>query len=194
MSIYKKILDFKSNVGAVKKDGNNPFHKSKYSTIESVLETIEKPLKDVGLGFVQCPMENGLKTIVFSDDSETTIESFVPYIGATDMQKLGSAITYARRYALVSMFGLEQEDDDGNKASGYTQKPQQKQEPKLPEEIKYITKEQLEILDDLLKASKADREKFLIAFQIKDLKFMPMKNFATAVKSLNTKIEQNKKG
>lgn len=64
----------------------------------------------------------------------------------------------------------------------------------IQEEIKYITKEQLDTLEDLLKASKADREKFLIAFQIKDLKFMPMKNFATAIKSLNTKIEQNKKG
>ena len=118
MSIYKKLLEFKATVGAVKKDGKNPFHKSKYATIESVLDTIEQPLKEKGLGFVQCPMETGLKTIVFSEDDTNTIESFIPYIGATDMQKLGSAITYARRYALVSMFGLEQEDDDGNYASG----------------------------------------------------------------------------
>ena len=120
MSIYKKLLEFKATVGAVKKDGNNPFHKSKYATIESVLDTIEQPLKEKGLGFVQCPMETGLKTIVFSEDDTNTIESFIPYIGATDMQKLGSAITYARRYALVSMFGLEQEDDDGNLASNKT--------------------------------------------------------------------------
>ena len=120
MSIYKKLLEFKATVGAVKKDGKNPFHKSKYATIESVLDTIEQPLKEKGLGFVQCPMETGLKTIVFSEDDTNTIESFIPYIGATDMQKLGSAITYARRYALVSMFGLEQEDDDGNLASNKT--------------------------------------------------------------------------
>ena len=125
MSIYKKLLEFKASVGVVKKNGNNPFHKSKYATIESVLETIEQPLKEKGLGFVQCPMETGLKTIVFSEDDTNTIESFIPYIGATDMQKLGSAITYARRYALVSMFGLEQEDDDGNLAS----RPVQKQTP-----------------------------------------------------------------
>ena len=37
-------------------------------------------------------------------------------LGKNDMQALGSAITYARRYALVSMLGLEQDDDDGNKA------------------------------------------------------------------------------
>jgi hypothetical protein len=39
-------------------------------------------------------------------------------IPALDMQKLGGAITYARRYALVSMFGLESIDDDGNVAVG----------------------------------------------------------------------------
>lgn len=185
MSIYKKILDFKSNVGAVKKDGNNPFHKSKYSTIESVLETIEKPLKDVGLGFVQCPMENGLKTIVFSDDSETTIESFVPYIGATDMQKLGSAITYARRYALVSMFGLEQEDDDGNKASGYTQpKPQQKQEPKQqPKEVVKISQEQVKELEALF-TSDEHKASFLAKGKISKLEDMPLSWFEKAKESL----------
>ena len=42
------------------------------------------------------------------------------------MQGLGSAITYARRYSLVSMLGLEAEDDDGNKAVQH--KPQPKAE------------------------------------------------------------------
>ena len=62
----------------------------------------------------------------------------------------------------------------------------------LPQEVKYVTKEQIEQLEDLIKASKADREKFLIAFGIKELKNMPMNNFASAVKSLNTKIQKNK--
>lgn len=64
----------------------------------------------------------------------------------------------------------------------------------LPDDIKYITKDQIQQLEELIKKSNADREKFLIAFKIKDLQFMPMINFASAVKSLNTKIEANKKG
>ena len=148
MSIYKKLLEFKASVGAVKKDGNNPYHKSKYATIESVLETLEQPLKEKGLGFVQCPMETGLKTIVFSEDDTNTIESFIPYIGATDMQKLGSAITYARRYALVSMFGLEQEDDDGNLASNkVNQKPVLQAKPQQAPVKNYS-------LDDVIKLAK----------------------------------------
>jgi hypothetical protein len=62
----------------------------------------------------------------------------------------------------------------------------------LPQEVKYVTKEQIEQLEDLIKVAKADREKFLIAFSIKELKNMPMNNFASAVKSLNTKIQKNK--
>ena len=61
----------------------------------------------------------------------------------------------------------------------------------LPQEVKYVTKEQIEQLEDLIKVAKADREKFLIAFSIKELKNMPMNNFASAVKSLNTKIQKN---
>lgn len=115
MGVYGKLEDFKSKVGSVKKDGNNPYHKSKYSTIESVLMAIEKPLSESGLVFTQLPQEKGLFTIICDIESGEKIESFVPYLMTKqDMQQLGSAITYARRYALVSMLGLEQEDDDGN--------------------------------------------------------------------------------
>lgn len=182
MSIYEKLLDFKSKVGAVKKDGNNPFHKSKYATIESVLDTIEKPLKECGLGFIQCPQQDGLKTIVFSNDSDFTIESFVPYIGATDMQKLGSAITYARRYALVSMFGLEQEDDDGNKASGYTQKPQAKPQQQV-KVIAKINQEQVRQLESLF-TSDEHKASFLAKCKIVKLEDMPLNWFGKALDSL----------
>lgn len=46
------------------------------------------------------------------------MESFVMPLAKADPQGAGSAITYARRYALVSMLGLNvDEDDDGNHAS-----------------------------------------------------------------------------
>lgn len=162
-NIYSKIIKFKAIVGAIKKDGLNPHYKNKYATIESVLEAIEQPLKEVGLGFIQCPQETGLKTIVFCDNGETILESFVPYIGATDMQKLGSAITYARRYALVSMFGLEQEDDDGNKASGkVVQQVQQKTVVK-----NYTVNE----VRELAKVKKIDEQKICDGYKLEKLEY-----------------------
>ncbi len=121
-NVYQKLNDFKKLVGKVKKDGANPFHKSKYATIESVLETIEAPLETAGLGFIQSVDGMELITVIYDTDNVEgkDIVSKIPLLlSKQDMQQLGSAITYARRYALVTMFGLEQADDDANYASGY---------------------------------------------------------------------------
>lgn len=127
MSIYKKLNEFKKSVGAIKKDSTNPHYKNKYASIQSVLDTIEKPLLDAGLGFIQCVEDLNLITTIYDTESDNILTSKIPLIlNKNDMQQLGSAITYARRYGLVSMFGLEQEDDDGNLASGKNQKPVQK--------------------------------------------------------------------
>ena len=127
MSIYKKLNEFKKSVGAIKKDSTNPHYKNKYASNESVLDTIEKPLLDAGLGFIQCVEDLNLITTIYDTESDNILTSKIPLIlNKNDMQQLGSAITYARRYGLVSMFGLEQEDDDGNLASENNQKPVQK--------------------------------------------------------------------
>ena len=118
MSIYKKLSEFQSKVEAVKKKATNPHFKSKYASLDGVLEVIKEPLREVGLTFTQIPRIEGLETVIADiEDGTNYIKGTVPYLlTKNDMQGLGSAITYARRYALVSMLGLEQEDDDGNKA------------------------------------------------------------------------------
>lgn len=116
LKILKKLEKFSQLVGGVKKDGNNPFFKSKYATLNSVLETIERHLTTCGLVVVQNPMVDRLETVISDVESGEFIKSEIPYIAIADMQKLGSAITYARRYALMAMLNLEAEDDDGNGA------------------------------------------------------------------------------
>jgi len=125
-NIYQKLSEFQSRVGKLSKDQTNPFYKRNYTDINAVLDAIRDPLKEVGLVVTQNPTiidnEKGLETYLVNlndmvDGKYETIRSFTPFILAKqDMQGLGSAITYARRYALVSMLGLEQEDDDGNKS------------------------------------------------------------------------------
>lgn len=126
ISIYSALSKFHEAVGKISKDSVNPHFKSKYSDIDTVLDTIREPLKKVGLCFTQLPQQGGMKTIISTLDGESQIESFVEYVlDKNNMQGLGSAITYSRRYALVAMLGLEAEDDDGNTAS--------KPKPKQPE-------------------------------------------------------------
>jgi len=119
-NIAKALSMFQHNVSKIKKDGKNPFFKSNYATLTNILDTIANPLENSGLVFSQLPDgDNSLTTILIHTESGEFIEStFNMHIVKNDPQALGSAITYARRYALGAILGLNiDEDDDGNRAT-----------------------------------------------------------------------------
>ncbi len=123
-NIYQAILQARGMIGSVTKNAKNPFFKSNYADINNVIESISPVCESLGICFTQCPKvtENNADVLVtrltLQDNPKEFIESEVRlFLPTADMQKLGSAITYARRYALISMFGLETEDDDGQSVS-----------------------------------------------------------------------------
>jgi len=114
-----KLLEFQKKVGAIKKDSVNPYFKSKYADINSLLDVVKPVLNEVGLTVVQ-PLEirdgkNTLLTKIF-DDEKIVLESSIIIPENLDPQKIGSAITYYRRYSLQSLLLLEAEDDDAESA------------------------------------------------------------------------------
>ena len=127
------LCAFQASVEAITKDSTNPFFKSKYASLSAIIEDTRDLLAKNGLSYAQFPslVTNadgtrsfaGLTTILMHTSGEW-IESGFP-VNAVDEkpQSVGSAITYARRYALQSILGLQVEDDDGNAAS--QPKPQQ---------------------------------------------------------------------
>lgn len=110
---------FQAAVATVNKDGENPYFKSKYATLENIIETIRKPLSDNGLSFSQFPTgENGLTTILLHSSGQYLMASYTMKPKDNTPQGIGSAITYMRRYALSAVLGIAtEEDDDGNAAS-----------------------------------------------------------------------------
>jgi hypothetical protein len=119
--IIPALLKAQSEMGAVKKSAVNPFFKSRYADLYSVQQAVEEPLAKNGLVIVQgCGLGvngNFVYTTLFHESGQW-IKSEVPLILAKqDPQGVGSAVTYFRRYGIVSMLNLEQEDDDGNAAS-----------------------------------------------------------------------------
>ena len=110
-----------SITGALK-DSANPFFKSKYADLASCWDACRKPLTDNGLAVIQT-IEAGegravLVTTLAHSGGEW-IKSYCPILTKDDSpQALGSAITYARRYALAAMVGLAQIDDDAEAAQG----------------------------------------------------------------------------
>lgn len=105
--------------GAVK-DATNPHFKSKYADLASVWDACRKPLADNGLSVTQSGRvtEYGpvlVTTLLHTSGAFVTGE--IPLLmGKQDMQALGSALTYARRYGLAAMVGVVADDDDGNAA------------------------------------------------------------------------------
>lgn len=120
-NIYQALSDFQAKCPLIKKDASNPFFKSKYAPLDSILPIVLPLLKECGLVVSQIPNETTLKTIIAHIESGEVLEGNADLIlDKQNPQGHGSAITYMRRYALVSMLGLNtEEDDDGNKASAF---------------------------------------------------------------------------
>jgi len=111
-----------AEIEAVSKDKVNPHFKSKYADLGSVIEALRPILAAHHLYFIQrCePSEDGVIVhTVGRHISGSEIDFGKLYVPANkrDAQGFGSALTYARRYALVTAFGVPTEDDDGNAAS-----------------------------------------------------------------------------
>jgi hypothetical protein len=117
-------------MSGAKKGAANPFFKSKYADMNSVVDAVRVPFSNHGLSYSQFPIYQdglvGVETILMHESGEFISSELVLPITKKDAQAAGSAITYARRYALQSIAGIPSEDDDGNAAS----KPAAHKEPK----------------------------------------------------------------
>lgn len=113
-------LAFAEIEGATK-SANNPHFKSKYADLGAVIDAVKPALINNGLFFTQSthPSQDGVsvETVLHhaSGESYSMGVLFVP-ANKRDAQGFGSALTYARRYSLMTAFGVPTEDDDGNAA------------------------------------------------------------------------------
>lgn len=134
-SIYAALAAAQLEMGRVEKDAKNDAFKRDgkalaYATLASVIEACLPALNRNGIAVFQPTVdEDGARWVktIFAHVSGETIECRVPLIfGKSDMQGFGSAVTYARRYGLMTMAGVAPEDDDGNAAA--QGKPEQRSE------------------------------------------------------------------
>lgn len=120
--LAKALAAAQLEMDAAVKDSKNPFFKSKYADLDSVLSVIRPVLGKHGIAFTQ-PLEsdeNGyyIVTELLHISGEKIGSRLKLILNKHDMQGLGAAATYARRYCAASICGCSQIDDDGNEASG----------------------------------------------------------------------------
>ena len=145
-NLFTALSKAQGEIEAVDLERENPYYQSKYADIHDVGQALKNPLKNNGLFFTQmwlkgeCKAELQVRTLIGHESGE-----YMTYISSLwvktpeDIQSVGKAKTYARRYILSSAFGVtgteRQADDDGSTAS-------------LPEESN------AELLNNLREASK----------------------------------------
>jgi hypothetical protein len=161
------------------KSANNPHFKSKYADLTSVIEAIKPALVANGLFFTQSPRPNDkgveIETTLHHAGGEVfSLGSLFVPADRNNAQAFGSALTYARRYALVTAFGVPVEDDDGNAAAQAPAAPKAKETPAT------ITEDQRTELMTLFNHLGVPVSEFLAVAKIKDLRNLQAEKFAKA--------------
>lgn len=131
--IATALLQAQKAITFAAKDASNPFFKSKYADLPTVIDAVKPALNDAGIVFIQSatPSEAGtlsLTTRLIHESGEWIEDIATAPLQKNDPQGYGSAITYLRRYSLAAFTGLYQDDDDGQAAS---HPEKNKQLPKL---------------------------------------------------------------
>jgi hypothetical protein len=166
-SIDEKLFALQQEIGAISKDAKNPFFKSSYFDINTLLEELKPFLGKYKLAIYQ-PIKNGeVHTIIKCvETKEKTEPSYLTLPVIIDPQKLGSCITYFRRYTLVSLLGLQAIDDDGNLASNrkVVAKAVNNQPEKKEDNRPWLNENQK---NAVLKSTKQEAERIIRQYRIK---------------------------
>lgn len=172
-----------------KKNAKNPFFKSDYADLKSVMEAIREPFANNDLFFVQAAEANGqmiaitTRIVHISGEWIESVTQLPPI--KNDVHGWISAFTYGKRLGLQSLAGLPSVDDDGNLAVKHA----------TPPKAAVINKKEAAELDQLISDTSADKVEFLNYYstragsKITELNQFPKDLFEQAVAVLNKKSE-----
>lgn len=153
------LVNAKRKIRNAKADSVNPFHNSKYATLENVIEAVTTPLLEYGIVWQQiahdCETGAKVETILMGHGGEIYCGPVYVPADKNSAHAFGSALTYARRYSLAIAVGIGADDDDGNDAQKNPPAEMSKQytlwKSKDVKQIIFGTAEYCEALRSLLK-------------------------------------------
>jgi hypothetical protein len=122
--LAKAMLKVQAQLQPALKDRENPFTKSSYATLNSVMDSCREALiaNDIWLSQYPVPVEPGSMGLVtkltHADSGQWQSSLLVMPLPKADPQGYGSALTYGRRYGLATLIGIVTEDDDDGNMAG----------------------------------------------------------------------------
>jgi len=206
-TLFSALTAGLAEVEAAIKDARNPHLGNKYADLASVIVAI-RPIARHGLWFRQLtkPDSDGarIETFYIHESGEMSAgEMFVP-AGKRDPQGFGSALTYCRRYALQTAFGIAPEDDDGEAANASFKKDQevrgnnQKAQPAKPsasqneKSTQGLPDAEWAKLVHLIEATGSDIKALCNFYKVDSLRDMDVERYGHAIKALNAKIAKRR--
>ena len=177
-----ELCQAQSQMGGAVKDSANPFFKSSYADLTSVIKAIKQPFADNGLSYTQFPVtdENGMGvcTRLMHVSGQWLEGQFTLPVVKRDPQAASSSLTYARRVSLSSIAGIPTTDDDAESAM------------LRGEDItRRISPEQAECVKELLEQTSSDVDKFCKAFKCSTVDQMQVQYLERAMAALRSKIK-----
>lgn len=193
--IAAALVKAQKEFGPALKEKTNPAFRSKYADLGSCIEAVIDGLNNNGIMLMQpChEVESGVTVeTIFIHESGETLSAGKLHVPAVkqDPQGYGSALTYARRYSLMSACGIAPEDDDGNAASKGGSKSKQ------PARQDNLTMAQAEEITRLIHETGSDFAAFMTwisngaGYECRSLADAPADCYQHAVKRLKSKQEQ----
>ena len=178
------LYQAQAKMGGAVKDSKNPFFKSDYADLTSVIKAIKEPFADHGLSYTQFPTNEegriGVVTMLMHESGEYLEHSYTLPTTKADPQSAGSAITYARRYALQSIAGIPTADDDAE--SAMIRNNQSK--------TAVVSPEQAAEIKALLAEHGVDVKVFLQHFKTSSVDEMLAVHYSKAVSALKAKADK----
>lgn len=134
-TLVEALAAFQADLPQIALDGVNPHFKSKFATLANITKIVFPKLSEHGFAFsVGSFVDNGLLVLdahLIHESGESRSAQFP--ITETNPQRVGSAVSYYRRYALAALTGIvADEDDDGNTASAPAPAALRNQQAKTP--------------------------------------------------------------
>ena len=118
-AIAPSLIKAQSQMQGISKEGKNPAFRSKYVTLDSILDTLRPILTSNGLMLTQGSQEPQAMQAVTVESRiiHTSGEWISTTVTKPDAHGLGSALTYGRRYSVSALLAISaDEDDDANGA------------------------------------------------------------------------------
>jgi hypothetical protein len=136
-NIVKALLEAQKKIENARKNANNPHFKSRYATLEAVLDAVKVELNQNGIVIAQTcgkdPEGHFVETKLIHESGEQIESRIYLVLERQTMQGFGSALTYGRRLGLASLVALgAEEDDDANRAEREAPKPVQARPAQRP--------------------------------------------------------------